>query len=115
MKIQVLAQKITGRQLAEWAAEGHGDMIKAVVDVERELLAVGGELHADAEATLLEKGSKQESLWGINLYPGKPAADRIEYHSLINVKPRQKHRSMDIQDLAVRDKIIGIVNRWVEW
>ena len=115
MKIRILEQSVTRKQLSDWAAEGHGDMIKAVVDVGRQLVAVGGELHADAEAILLEEGSKQEDLWGINIYPAQPAEERVEFHSLINIKPRQKHRSMEVQDPAVRERIRGIVDRWVEW
>jgi len=115
MKIRILDKQVTREELGRWALEAHGDMIKAVVDVQREMLAVGGELHSDAEAVLLEQNSRQEDLWGINLYPAKPVSDRIEYHSLINIKPRQKHSSMEIQDPGIRERISRIVNRWVDW
>ena len=71
--------KVGGGQLKEIAAGQFGDFIKAVVDVEREIMAVGSELHADAEALLLERGNRQEDLWGggLNLYPEKSDEERI--------------------------------------
>ena len=80
-------------------------MVKYVVDVRREIAAVGGELHADEEALLLEKGSRQEDLWGANYYPGKGAEGCIEYTSLINIRPAQGNRSMLIEDEDVRKKV----------
>ena len=115
MKIYVVRDKISKNQLIEWAQETYREMIKAVVDVEKGFLAVGGDLHADAEAALLEEGSRQEDLWGINLYPEKSGPDRIEYTSLINIKPRQSHRAMEIQDAALKLRISRLVNLRVAW
>ena len=81
------------------------DMIKYVIDVERALLAVGGELHADAEALLLEAGSRQEDLWGANYYPGLGPEECIEYTSLINIRPSQGNRSMEIEDEGARTRV----------
>ena len=81
------------------------DMVKFVVDVERRVAAVGGELHADEEALLLENGSRQEHLWGANYYPGRGEEACIEYTSLINIRPAQGNRSMEIQDPAVRERV----------
>jgi hypothetical protein len=81
------------------------DMVKYVVDVERGIAAVGGELQADEEALLLEHGSRQESLWGANYYPGRGEDGCIEYTSLINIRPAQGNRSMVIADGAVRDRV----------
>jgi hypothetical protein len=81
------------------------DMVKFVVDVERGIAAVGGELHADEEAVLLEDGSRQADLWGANYYPGKGPEDCIEYTSLINIRPAQDNRSMLIEDEAIREKV----------
>jgi hypothetical protein len=81
------------------------DMVKYVVDVERRLVAVGGEMHADAEQVLLEDGSRQGDLWGANYYPGRGPEDCIEYTSLINIRPAQGNRSMEIQDPAVRERV----------
>jgi hypothetical protein len=82
-----------------------GDMVKYVVDIERRLAAVGGELHADAEQLLLERGSRQVDLWGANYYPGKGPDDCIEYTSLINIRPAQGNRTMLIADPSVRERV----------
>jgi hypothetical protein len=81
------------------------DMVKYVVDVERGVAAVGGELHADEEAVLLAHGSRQADLWGANYYPGKGEADCIEYTSLINIRPSHGNRSMVIEDEGVRARV----------
>lgn len=81
------------------------DMVKYVVDVGRGVAAVGGELHADEEALLLEHGSRQEDVWGANYYPGRGEGDCIEYTSLINIRPAQGNRSMRIEDEAVRARV----------
>jgi hypothetical protein len=89
------------------------DMVKFVVDVEREIIAVGGELHADAEALLLDAGSRQEALWGANYFPRRGAADCIEFTSLINIRPAQGNRSMEIQDESVRARVRELTLRLI--
>ncbi len=81
------------------------DMVKYVVDVSREVIAVGGEMHADAEQVLLEDGSRQDDLWGANYYPGRGRDGCIEYTSLINISPSRGNRSMEVQDPALRDRV----------
>ncbi|HEV7670661.1 MAG TPA: DUF5674 family protein [Thermoanaerobaculia bacterium] len=81
------------------------DMVKYVVDIERRVAAIGGELHADAEEMLLEAGSRQNDLWGANFYPDKDPDERIEYTSLINIRPGQGNRSMFIEDPMVRERV----------
>jgi hypothetical protein len=81
------------------------DMVKYVVDVERGLAAVGGEMHSDAEQALLDEGSRQADLWGANYYPGRGLEGCIEYTSLINIRPAQGNRSMEIQDPAIRERV----------
>jgi hypothetical protein len=81
------------------------DMVKYVVDVERGVAAVGGELHADEEVVLLDSGSRQADLWGANYYPGRGADDCIEYTSLINIRPSHGNRSMEVQDADLRARI----------
>ncbi len=81
------------------------DMVKYVVDVERGIAAVGGELHADEEALLLERGSRQEDLWGANYYPGRGRVDCIEFTSLINIRPARGNRGMTVEDPLVRERI----------
>lgn len=82
-----------------------GDMVKIVVDVERRVVALGGQLHADAEALLLERGSRQQDLWGANFYPERDPGRRLEYVALINIRPAQGNRSMEIQDPQVRERV----------
>lgn len=86
-------------------------MVKAVVDVDRHVIAIGGELHSDDEAALLDDGSRQENLWGINFYPDEPDPELVEYDSLINVRPARGNRSRDVEDPAIRALIRQIVER----
>ncbi|MFA4815171.1 MAG: DUF5674 family protein [Candidatus Gracilibacteria bacterium] len=112
--MKFIDKKISKQELSDIAKERFGDMVKAVVDVELETMVIGGELHADEEAFLLERGSKQENLWGINIYTSLPLDERVEFDSMINIRPRQNNRSRDVQDLSIREKIIVIVNKLVE-
>src|SRR5262249_54068153 len=90
-----------------------GEMLKATVDIEREVLAVGGELHSDEEALLIEDGSAQPQLWGINIYPGKSGEDRIEFDSMINVRPSQNNPSRGVDDSKIRARILSITSRMI--
>ena len=81
------------------------DMVKYVVDVERGVIGLGGEMHADAEQLLLEDGSRQADLWGANYYPGRGREGCIEYTALINIRPAAGNRSMEIQDPALRERV----------
>ncbi|MBI2762241.1 MAG: hypothetical protein HYX54_00565 [Chloroflexi bacterium] len=91
-----------------------GNLVKAVVDIEQGIMAVGAEMHADEEALLLEDGSPQPSLWGINLYPAQFGTPRfIEFDSVINIRPRQGNRTRSVDDAAVRAAVTSIVNRLV--
>jgi len=81
------------------------DMVKFVVDVARGVAAVGGELHADEEALLLDDGSRQDDLWGANYYPGRGEDGCLEYTALINIRPSQGNRSMVIEDDGVRSRV----------
>ena len=82
-----------------------GDMVKYVVDVERDVIAIGGELHADAEALLIEAGSRPQDLWGANYYPGRGRDDCIEFTSLINIRPSQGNRGMEVEAAHVRERM----------
>lgn len=85
------------------------DLLKIVVDITRKCIAVDAEMHADLEDLLLEDGSRQEDLWGANLYPEKHGIDFIEYTSFINIRPSQGNRSMEIQDEGIRDRVAGVI------
>jgi hypothetical protein len=107
--MRIVDSPITLDELKTMAEGLFGNLVKAVVDVERRILALDGELHADEEALLLENGSRQESLWGINIYPDLEGPDRIEFDSMINIRPSQGNRSRGVDDPKVRERIIQIV------
>ena len=111
--LQVVREMISRSELAVLARRQFGDMVKAVVDVRRGLMAIGGELHSDEEALLLDDGSVQADLWGINIYPDEPGEDWIEFDSMINVRPAQGNVSRSVEDSALRDRILGIVRSLV--
>lgn len=108
-RLQIIRQPLTRASLAAEAALGFGDMIKAVVDVERRVMAIGAELHADEEAALLDDGSVQADLWGINLYPNEAGDDWVEFDSMINVRPGQGNRTRGVDDDAIRAAIRRVI------
>jgi uncharacterized protein DUF5674 len=109
---RIIHEPITRRELSSLAPE-LGDMIKAVVDIERGVMAIGGEMHADDEAVLLDDGSRQVDLWGINLYPAEPGPEWLEFDSMINVRPSRGNRSRDVENPVVRDAIRRLVTSLV--
>ena len=96
------------------AANTFGNMVKAVIDVDRELIAVDAELHSDLEALLLEDGSKQKNIWGINLYPEIQSDDFVEFDSMINMRPSQGNRSRGVENEEMRKKVIKIVAKKIK-
>jgi hypothetical protein len=88
-----------------------GNLVKAVVDIERELLALDAELHSDLEALLVEDGSTPRNLWGINLYPELTGEDFIEFDSMINVRPSTGNRTRGVDDPDTRERIARIVGK----
>ena len=113
MKIRVVRDTVSRDELTEIAKQQFGDMVKAVVDVEEGIMAIGGELHSDEEAVLLDQGSAQRHLWGINLYPDKPLNEWIEFDSMINVRPSGGNRSRYVESSDIRETVTRIVNRLV--
>ena len=113
MEIRVVRDTLSRDELTEIAKQLFGDMVKAVVDVEQGLMAIGGELHSDEEAMLLDQGSAQRDLWGINLYPDKPLNEWIIFDSMINVRPSGGNRSRYVESSEIREAVTRIVNRLV--
>ncbi len=105
--IYLIQERGTKKQIEEML-ETLGSYIKLAVDIERALLAGGGEYHADCEAVLLENGSKQVDIWGADWYP---LTQEVGYESLINIRPRQNNRSMEIQDPVIRERVAQIVQQ----
>ncbi len=110
MPISIVEKSIEKSVLAELAKNRYGELVKAVVDIERGVMAIGGELHSDEEALLLEEGSKQGNLWGINIYPDKEGEEFIEFDSMINLRPSHGNRSRGVNDPAIREKVKAIIN-----
>ena len=109
--MQIVRETIALSTLEQMADSMFGDLVKAVVDVERGIMAVGGEMHADEEALLLDEGSPQPNLWGINLYPAQVGTPRfIEFDTVINIRPRQGNRTRSVDDAAVRAAVTSIVD-----
>ena len=111
MEIRVVRDTVSRDELTEVAKQQFGDMVKAVVDVEQGIMAIGGELHSDEEAMLLDQGSAQRHLWGINLYPDKPLDEWIIFDSMINVRPSGGNRSRYVESSEIREAVTRIVNR----
>ena len=106
--MQLIKNKLSRTELNQMAVK-LGSFVKAVVDVEREIVAVDADLHSDLEAFLLEAGSDQKNLWGINLYPNLQGDDFIEYDSLINLRPSQNNVTRGVQDEKIRRRISEIM------
>jgi hypothetical protein len=113
MSVRIVKEKISKEELKNIAQDEFGDMVKAVVDIKREIMAVGGELHADAEQILLADNSNQPDLWGINIYPDKSSEEMVEFSSLINIRPRIGNQSVNIENPEVKKKIISIINKLI--
>ena len=105
--VVVLEQRIEAAVLRR-LVERFEDMVKFVVDVERGVIAIGGEMHSDADEVLLESGSRQADLWGANYYPGRGRESCIEFTSFINVRPSAGNRGMEVQDEALRARVRAI-------
>jgi len=113
--MQLVTDSISLKELKQMSEKMYGNLVKAVVDIEKGIMAVDAGLHADQERFLLEEhGSKQQNLWGINLHPDQSPEDFIEFDSMINIRPVQKNRSRSVDDPQIRAKIIEIVTRLVQ-
>lgn len=111
MPIRVVSEPISLDEVRVIAQAQFDDFVKAVVDARQEIMVIGAELHADEEALLIEHGARQADLWGINVYPDRSPAERVEFDSMINVRPSQGNRSRSVEDAALQARIQGIVSR----
>ena len=109
--MKIIDNELTVKDLKAMSAATFGNLVKAVVDVSREIIALDAELHSDLEALLLDNGSRQKDIWGINLYPDLEGDDFIEFDSMINIRPSQGNRSRGVDNEEVRKKIISIVRK----
>ena len=114
MNIKIVENKISLQELRELAEEFYTIMIKGVVDIEKEIIAFGGEYHSDANKIIIENGSQQGNVWGFNVYFDKPRDSWIEYTSLINIRPQAGNTEKEIQDGNLRDKMRTLINKKIE-
>jgi hypothetical protein len=102
--------EISLAELNEMSTKMYGNLVKAGIDIEQRIMLVDMGMHADGEAYLLENGSEQKALWGINLHPDKYGSkDFVEFDSMINIRPSQGNASKDVLDPAIREQIVGLV------
>lgn len=110
--ILIVDASVSLETLQSLADTGFGDLVKAVVDVDRRIMALGGELHADEEALLLDLGSHQRNLWGINLYPQEyGSGEFLEFDSMINLRPADGNRSRSVDNPTIRETIVAVVDQ----
>lgn len=114
IEMKVIREPITRAELRRIAEEQFGDFVKAVVDIEQGIMAIGAELHADEEVLLMEKvNSRRENTWGVNVYPGKVGDEWIEFDSMVNLKPAHGNRTRTVEDIHIQEKIKKIVAKLV--
>ena len=114
MVIRIIKNPISRSELQRIANERFGDLVKGAVDVRQKVMALGPELHADAESELIEKeGSLREDVGGINLYPAEHGDGFIEFDSLINLKPALGNRTRGVDSQKTREEIAAIVNEFI--
>ena len=112
--MQIITEKINLAELQQMAEKIFGNFVKVVVDIDKGIMAVDAEMHVDLEKSLLENGSEQQNLWGINLYPEFFGAENfIEYDSMVNIRPWQNNRSRGIDDENTRKKIVEVAGKLV--
>jgi hypothetical protein len=109
--ILIIRKLVTKEQIAQMSEQFGSKFIKLAVDVNRKILAGGGELHSDCEQALLEDGSQQVDVWGADWHPDTKT---ITFESLINIRPRQQNFGLEVQDSALRDKMEKIARKLME-
>lgn len=110
MDIRIITKPVSRNVAKEIAKEFYVDMVKGVVDIERGIIALGGEWHMDANAKLIEQGSRQDVVWGFNFYHDD---NRIQYTSLINIRPGQNNRKIEIQDEELKRKMEQVIRKLI--
>lgn len=106
--MKIITKKIKLEELNKMAKNMFGNLVKAVVDIEKKIMAVDGELHADEEVLLIQNGSEQKNLWGINIYP-EMQRDFIEFDSMINIRPSMGNKTRGIEDEKIKKMITEVV------
>ncbi len=114
MNIQIITKPITRAEAHSIGQEFYDEMVKGVVDIEREVIALGGEYHIDANVVLTGEGYEQATIWGFNIYPKRSAEEEwIEYTSLINIRPAVNNRTMTVENEQIRKKMKSIIEKLI--
>lgn len=111
--MKLIREKITVEELKPMADKMFNRLVKAVVDIEQEIMVVDADMHVDEENFLLDEGCEQKNLWGINFYPYGDPANFLEFDSMINIRPADGNRSRSVENPEVRDRIRALVNKLV--
>lgn len=113
--MEIISKKISRDELNKMDSGYFEDKIKAVVDIEKQIIGVDAELHADIEGALIEEGSELRNLWGINFLADEDEIEEfVKFDSLINIHPKQNNRSRDVEDENIRNKVLEAVEKWIE-
>jgi len=114
-ELHIIEKPITRDELKKIAEERFGDLVKGAVDIDQEIIALGGEFHMDEAVALNERcRSKSKNVWGINLYPDKSGDDMIEFDSIINIKSDLGNRTQGVDDPKIQQKIKEIVSKLIK-
>lgn len=109
--IIVIAKPLPLGTVQDVATRGYGEMVKAVVDLKQNTVALGGEMHTHIAALMQHDGSAASDLWGVRLYPGRPQPEWIEFTSQINLRP--DNPTMEITDKKVRAQVSSLLARLI--
>jgi hypothetical protein len=107
---KIFISQITRKDLEDLPQHFDG-MVKGVIDIQTEQIALGAPMHADEESMLLQTGSSQDDLWGFNIYLNDPFPDNIEFDSMINIRPYQNNHSRSVEDKEIQTKILTILKK----
>ncbi len=113
MDIKIISKPITRSEAFKIGQEFYREMVKGVVDIEAEIIALGGEYHIDANMVLIEEGHAQSNIWGFNIYQNRSGEDWIEYTSLINIRPKANNRTMTVENKEICDKMKKIIEKFI--
>jgi hypothetical protein len=113
MRTATLLDPVSMEEIRRMAEGRFGDMVKAVVDLQRGIMLLDAEMHADQEAELLAGGSIQQDLWGVNLYPDLSEHEWLEFDPMINLRPSFGNASRGVDDPAIRERITELVQKVV--
>lgn len=113
MEVRIIKEKISEEELKKIAQDGFGTVVKIAVDVEKEIMAVGGEWHSECQEALVESGSSSKDVWGVNIHLWKPREEELEFFALINIKPSEGNYEMEILSAEIKQKIRIILEKLI--